>query len=190
MFVCASAVPPQDKRHRRNHRQIQSAILFFLSANFFINFNGLKFSNTLPRIFKDSRFANATRRNAKIWFNWKIISDEANRAVRNQRIRKRQKSGRARPSGRILSAGMKTENSMRGATSIQVTGTTAGTVARRVSIFPCAMATMAQSSSSSGIVPPCSHACSGVQISAAAMNSQTPATEFPPRERFVRACGG
>jgi hypothetical protein len=67
---------------------------------------------------------------------------------------------------------LKTENSIRGVTSIQTTGAAAGTATGAVSIFPCAMQAIAQSSSS-GIVPPCSHACSGVQSSAAAMNSQT-----------------
>ena len=74
---------------------------------------------------------------------------------------------------------LKMENSMRGATSIQVIGTATGMSHATVSIFPCAMATMAQSSSSFGIVPPCSHAWSGVHTSAAAMNSHT-ASDNPP----------
>ena len=38
---------------------------------------------------------------------------------------------------------------------------------------------MAQSSSSFGIVPPCSQACSGVQISAVAMNSHSASDKIP-----------
>lgn len=72
-----------------------------------------------------------------------------------------------------------TEDSMRGAASIQVTGAATGMVAGAVSIFPCAMQTIAQSSSLTGMAPPCSHACSGVQSSAAAMNSQTASDNTP-----------
>lgn len=82
------------------------------------------------------------------------------------------RTGGLRPSGRNAMAGAKMENSRRGAISIQVTWTTAGAAQTTVSTFPCAMATTAQSSSS-GIVPPCSHACSGEYASATAMNSQT-----------------
>ena len=46
------------------------------------------------------------------------------------------------------------------------------------------MATTAQSSSLSGIVPPCSQACSGVQISAVAMNSQSASDKTPAAKKI------
>ena len=94
------------------------------------------------------------------------------------------RAGGPRPSGRFLSAGMKAENSVGRATSIQVSGRTAGAAHGAASILPCAMATMAQSSSSLGIVPPCSHACSGVQISAVAMNSQSARDKIPAAKKI------
>ena len=62
--------------------------------------------------------------------------------------------------------------------SIPITGTIAGAAQTTVSTFPWAMATIAQSSLS-GIVPPWSHACSGVQTSAAAMSSQMASDKTP-----------
>jgi hypothetical protein len=56
-FVCAEAPLPQDNATDEMTAKYNLRFLFFLSANFFINFNGLFFSNTLPRIFKDSRSA-------------------------------------------------------------------------------------------------------------------------------------
>jgi len=79
---------------------------------------------------------------------------------------------------------MNAENSVRSAISIQVTGKTAEASHGMTSIFPCAMATMAQSSSSFGIVPPCSHACSGVQISAVAMNSHSASDKTPAAKKI------
>ena len=82
--------------------------------------------------------------------------------------------------------GQKTEISMRGVTSIQATGMATRTVHTAVSIFPWAMATIAQSSLS-GIVPPCSHLCSGVQTSVADMNSQMANNKTPvARKRLWR----
>jgi len=49
---------------------------------------------------------------------------------------------------------LKTENLMRGEVSIQTAGVAIATQAATVSTFPWAMATIAQSSSLSGIVPP------------------------------------
>ena len=37
----------------------------------------VKFSNTLPRIFQDSRFAKRHAAHAKIWFIWKITSRQS-----------------------------------------------------------------------------------------------------------------
>ena len=98
-------------------------------------------------------------------------------------------AGGPRLGKRFLSAGMKMENSACRVISIQVTGKTAGAAHGAASIFPCAMATMAQSSSSLGIVPPCSQACNGVQISAAAMNSHSASDKILRHEKnsFARA---
>ena len=53
-------------------------------------------------------------------------------------------TGGARPSGRNAMAMWKTDNSMRGTISIQVTGTTAGTSQATESTFPCANTVTAQ----------------------------------------------
>ena len=87
--------------------------------------------------------------------------------------------GGPRPSGKKAVVGRKTEISMRGAASIPVTGTTAGAAQTTVSTFPWAIATMAQSLSLSGMVPPCSHACRGAQTVATAMNSQIASDTTP-----------
>ena len=79
---------------------------------------------------------------------------------------------------------LKADNSMRRGTSIQETVTTTGMAHATVLIFPCAMQAIAQSSSSLGIVPPCSHACSGVQISAVAMNSHSASDKIPAAKKI------
>lgn len=77
------------------------------------------------------------------------------------------------------------ENSTRGdVTSIQAMGATTGMLQAGESNCPWAMATMAQPSSLSGIVPPCSHACSGVQISAAAMSSHSARDKTPTAKKI------
>ena len=138
LFVCASAVPPQESATDEITDKYNSAItiLFSFSLNFFIKFNGLKFSNTLPRIFQDSHFEKHHTAHAKIWFNgngFRWLEPHRPKPT-NQETAGR--AGGPRPGKRFLSAGMKTENSVRWAISIQVTGKTAGSVARHGFNFP------------------------------------------------------
>lgn len=95
-----------------------------------------------------------------------------------------QRAGGARPSGRFSMAGLKMGNSKgAGVTSIQAVGATTGRSQVDESNGPCAMTTTVQSSWS-GIVPPCSQACSGVQISAVAMNSHSASDKTPATKKI------
>jgi hypothetical protein len=92
LFVCASAVPPQESATDEITEKYNLRLRFFLSfsLNSFIKFNGLKFSNTLPRIFQDSHFEKHHTVQRKDLVYMGMVSDGWNRTVRNQRIKKRQ----------------------------------------------------------------------------------------------------
>jgi hypothetical protein len=71
MFVWAKAALPQDSATDEMTAKYNLRFLFFLSVNFFINFKGLIFSKQLREFLRTRALRNATRRNAKIWFNGK-----------------------------------------------------------------------------------------------------------------------
>ena len=142
-------------------------------------------------VFSFIMFSNAAPRTGRARQSNGIINGNPASQSRPAYTWEERTAGGARPGERFLSAGMKTEKSARGTISIHVTGKAVGTWHGGVSIlpcavtamFPCAMATTAQSSSF-GIVPPCNQACSGVQISVVAMNSQIASDKIPAARKI------
>src|ERR1700733_10535935 len=82
-FVWAKAALPQDNATDEMTARYNLRFLFFLSANFFINFKMVKIFKTLPRISKNLHFAKRHTAQYKDSINGKI-SDKATCVVRNR----------------------------------------------------------------------------------------------------------
>ena len=93
-FVWAKAALPQDNATDEMTAKYNLRFLFFLSANFFINFNGLNFQTRFREFLRIRALRNAARHRTKNFNFLEMISNEANRTVRNRRIMKR-REGRA-----------------------------------------------------------------------------------------------
>ena len=142
-FVCANVVPPSDSATNEITAKYNRRPLFSFSANFFIQFNGLKFSNILPRISQGLALrATSHGTTQRFGLMGNKFRQGTWRCPKPTDQETAKKTGGARPDRRFSTVLLKTENSTRGATSIQAIGTATGTSHATGSTFPCAMATM------------------------------------------------
>ena len=102
LFVCASAVPPQDNATNEITVKYSLRFPYFLSAKVFIIFNGLNFQNISGESPRIRTLRNAMRRNTKIWFNEKRLQTRQialSEADRNQEaMQEREGRGQAEDS--------------------------------------------------------------------------------------------